>query len=75
MWLPKKMYARLPILWMIAGALFLAAAFYMTFAYEWSIWYFGAGISCFAWGAALLLVRSRGAQRDSVDDDAAGAAD
>lgn len=75
MWLPTKMYERLPYLWLIAGVLFLAAAFYMSFAYKWSIWYLGAGVSCCVWGLVLLAVRSRDAQRAASDDDTAEAAD
>ena len=59
MWLPQKLYERLPLIWLIAGVAFIAAAFYMTFSYEWSLWYFGAGVSCLVWSATLYMVRSR----------------
>lgn len=59
MWLPEKLYQRLPLIWLIAGVAFISAAFYMTFGYEWSLWYFGAGVSCLVWSAILMMVRSR----------------
>ena len=71
MWLPQKLYQRLPIVWLIAGVAFLAAAFYMTFSYEWSIWYFGAGVSCLVWSATLYLVRSRRHKEASADQSQA----
>lgn len=75
MWLPEKLYERLPVIWLVAGVAFLAAAFYMTFAYKWSIWYFGAGVSCLVWGATLYLVRSRRGRKSPGDDSPAEAAD
>lgn len=75
MWLPSKLYERLPMIWLIAGVAFLAAAFYMTFAYQWSIWYFGAGVSCLVWGATLFLVRSRRNKANVADDGPAEAAE
>ena len=59
MWLPQNLYERLPIIWLVAGVAFLAAAFYMTLSYKWSIWYFGAGVSCIVWSGVLFMVRSR----------------
>ena len=59
MWLPSKMYKRLPYIWLVIGLLFFAAAFYMSFAYEWSIWYFGAGVSCGLFGVILSVIRSQ----------------
>ena len=59
MWLPSKLYDRLPYIWLVIGLLFFAAAFYMSFAYEWSIWYFGAGVSCFLFGVILFVIRSQ----------------
>jgi hypothetical protein len=67
MWLPETLYKRLPHIWLLAGVLFLAACAYMTLAYKWSIWYFGAGVACLVYGGVLFLVRSRkrpGAQTD-----------
>lgn len=75
MWLPKKLYQRLPIIWLVAGLAFLSAAFYMTFSYEWSIWYFGAGVSCLVWSATLYLVRSRRHKDGAADESQAEAAE
>ena len=75
MWLPQTLYKRLPVIWLLAGVAFIAAAFYMTFAYQWSIWYFGAGISCLAWSALLYLVRSRRYKKAAGDESTAEAAE
>ena len=75
MWLPKKLYQRLPLIWIVAGLAFVAAAFYMTFNYKWSIWHFGAGISCLVWGATLYMVRSRRDKEAVPEDTHAKAAD
>lgn len=75
MWLPEKLYERLPLIWLIAGVAFIAAAFYMTFSYEWSIWYFGAGVSCLVWSGVLHMVRSRRDKKAAGDEPRAEAAD
>jgi len=75
MWLPTKLYERLPLIWLIIGLLFFAAAFYMSFAYEWSIWYFGAGVSCCVWAGILFLVRSRREQAPQSGQEPAETAD
>jgi len=75
MWLPEKLYERLPLIWLIAGVAFISAAFYMTFGYEWSVWYFGAGVSCLVWSGILYMVRSRRNAKVAGDDSQAEAAD
>ena len=75
MWLPKKLYERLPFIWLVAGVAFLAAAFYMTFSYEWSLWYFGAGVSCLVWSGTLFLVRSRRNKEAAANESQAEAAE
>lgn len=75
MWLPQKLYQRLPVIWLIAGLAFIAAAFYMTFAYEWSLWYFGAGVSCLVWSATLFMVRSRRHKEAAAEEAQANAAE
>lgn len=75
MWLPTKLYNRLPYIWLLIGLLFFAAAFYMSFAYKWSIWYFGAGVSCCLFGVVLLFVRSQRQQGPQSSENHAEAAD
>ena len=75
MWLPQKLYQRLPLVWLVAGLAFMAAAFYMTFAYEWSLWYFGAGVSCLVWSATLYMVRSRRHKEAAAEQGQAEPAD
>ena len=75
MWLPQKLYQRLPVIWLIAGVAFIAAAFYMTFGYKWSLWYFGAGISCLVWSATLFMVRARRHKEAAADESTAEAAE
>ena len=75
MWLPQSLYERLPIIWLVAGVAFLAAGFYMTLAYKWSIWYFGAGVSCLVWSGTLYMVRSRSHKEGAADDSHAEAAE
>lgn len=75
MWLPQKLYERLPLIWLIAGVAFISAAFYMTFGYEWSIWYFGAGVSCLVWSGILYMVRSRRNKSATGDEPHTEAAD
>ena len=75
MWLPQNLYERLPVIWLVAGVAFLAAAFYMTLAYKWSIWYFGAGVSCVVWSGVLFMVRSRRNKEASADESPAEAAE
>lgn len=71
MWLPENIYNRLPYIWLVAGVLFIAAALYMSFAYKWSIWYFGAGVSCCLFGLILLMLRSRKEPGPQADDEPA----
>ena len=75
MWLPQNIYQRLPLIWLVAGLAFMAAAFYMTFAYEWSLWYFGAGVSCLVWSATLYMVRSRRHKEAAAEQGQAEATD
>jgi len=75
MWLPRKLYERLPLIWLIAGVAFISAAFYMTLNYEWSIWYYGAGVSCLVWSGILFMVRSRRDKKPAGDDSQAEAVD
>lgn len=71
MWLPDKLYNRLPHIWIVVGVLFIIASMYMTMGYQWSIWYFGAGVACSVYGMVLFLVRSRKELGSQPDDERA----
>jgi membrane protein implicated in regulation of membrane protease activity len=59
MWLPTKVYERIPHFLLAVGIIFLATAVYLSTAYPKFTLYFGAGVVCIVWAAALLVIRAR----------------
>lgn len=59
MWIPTSFYERLPLFWLLAGLLSMAAAFYLGFEYKYSSWYFGVGALSSVWAVVVFLLRTR----------------
>lgn len=63
MWLPNKVYERIPHFLLAVGVVFMLVASYLTPAYARFSLYFGAGLVCVIWGAGVLVIRARARQR------------
>ena len=63
MWLPTRVYERIPHFLLAVGVVFMLVASYLTPAYPRFSLYFGAGLVCVLWGAGVLVVRARSRQR------------
>lgn len=57
MWIPTPVYERIPLFMLIAGAVFVGAAFYIGFHVPISYFYCGVGVACLFWGAVVFALR------------------
>ena len=67
MWIPTTVYERLPLFWLLAGLVSMAAAFYLGFEYKYSSWYFGVGALSSVWAVVVFLLRSRDNKASSAE--------
>lgn len=63
MWLPTRVYERIPHFLLAIGVVFMLVATYLTPAYARFLLYFGAGLICVLWGVSVLVIRARARQR------------
>jgi len=68
MWMPRKLYEFMPHFWFLLGLLFVGCGIYLGFEYVLSIYYVCLGALCSAYGAAVLLMRSRNRGKNTADE-------
>lgn len=78
MWLPTKLYERLPIGWVVVGLVFIICATYLGLTDPAAYGYFGVGVGCSIFGFFIGFLRaqyragkSNSEARISSDDSAA----
>jgi len=69
MWLPKPVYERMPIIWLLLGLLFLAGSLYIGLGDMIIRTYVAIGFACIAFGAMILFIRSKHRQNSSLRDN------
>ena len=69
MWLPKKIYERIPQYWLILGLLFMSSGLYFGFNDAMTKFYFGTGVVCCLFSMAVFTarLRARSAQHDAEE--------
>jgi len=59
MWLPKKLYERIPQYWLILGLLFMSSGLFFGFNDPMTKFYFGTGVVCCLFSMAVFTARLR----------------
>ena len=74
MWLPTKLYERMPLWWILVGLVFMLSALYLGLDYGPAYGYLGLGVGCSVFGLMITLWRSqhrndKAASNQSSSDD------
>ncbi len=76
MWLPTKLYERLPLWWILVGLVFMLSALYLGLDYGPAYGYLGLGVGCSIFGLIITIWRSKHGNdkstRDGSRSDGAG---
>ena len=59
MWLPDKLYERVPQFWLLIGLVFMSSAVYLGFDYSLTKFYFATGLICCVFSLCIFTVRLR----------------
>lgn len=59
MWLPTKLYERLPIGWVLVGVVFIVCATYLGLSDPAAYGYFGVGVGCSVFGFFIGFLRAQ----------------
>ena len=59
MWLPTKLYERLPLWWILVGLVFMLSSLYLGLDYGAAYGYLGLGVACSVFGLIITLWRSQ----------------
>lgn len=57
MWIPTRIYERMPQFYIFIGLLFMSSGLYLGFDFKLTFVYLGTGIFCFVWGLRIFLTR------------------
>jgi len=68
MWLPKKIYERVPQYWLILGLLFMSSGLYFGFNDSMTKFYFGTGVVCCLFSMAVFTARLRARSMQTSED-------
>lgn len=59
MWLPTKLYERLPLWWILVGLVFMLSALYLGLDYGPAYGYLGLGVGCSVFGLLITIWRTQ----------------
>lgn len=68
MWLPTKLYERLPLWWILVGLVFMLSALYLGLDYGPAYGYLGLGVGCSIFGLMITIWRSQHRNDKSTSD-------
>jgi hypothetical protein len=68
MWLPSKLYERLPLWWILVGLLFMLSALYLGLDYGPAYGYLGLGVGCSVFGLLITIWRAQHRSDKSTND-------
>jgi len=57
MWIPTPAYERLPLFLFAVGLLFMSSVLYLGLDHHLTLFYFGTGLGCTAWGIGIFILR------------------
>ena len=67
MWLPTKLYERLPLWWILVGLVFMLSALYLGLDYGAAYGYLALGVACSIFGLMITIWRAQHRNRDATD--------
>ncbi len=68
MWLPTKLYERLPLWWILVGLVFMLSALYLGLDYGAAYGYLALGVACSVFGLMITIWRVQHRNRDATDN-------
>ncbi|HNP63383.1 MAG TPA: hypothetical protein PKH39_05565 [Woeseiaceae bacterium] len=68
MWLPTKLYERLPLWWIVVGLVFMLSALYLGLDYGAAYGYLALGVACSVFGLLITLWRVNHRNSNATDN-------
>jgi hypothetical protein len=59
MWIPTKIYEKIPHFWILSGLLIISFALYLGYEFTATFWYIALGTSCCLFGFTIISWRQR----------------
>lgn len=72
MWLPTKLYERLPLWWIVVGLVFMLSALYLGLDYGAAYGYLAVGVACSVFGLLITIWRVNHRNNTRANDQSTG---